>query len=460
MISRRIYCNEYTPLLRELINKVNNSKSKFISPLSDYCYFNPKIEIPQFDDYDSVSFIPMEAVSELTGQVEIITAYYKDVSKGFTKFAEGDLIWAKITPCMQNGKSAIVKGLINGVGFGSTEFHVIRAKNDSINIEFIREILTLEEILNAFQGAFTGSAGQQRVPDDFLAEFRFSIPPRKIQDDYVDKLKIARKNKLLKEKQAEELLNGLNEYILAKLDMVKPTEERIRIFSRKRAETLNSRIDPHFHSPYFIKVFDTINKSKFVKQPLSNLLEDIAGGATPKKGNADLYDSSGIKFLRILNIKLNAIDLEDVKYIQSHVHNGELLRSQLRHDDVVMTITGRVGTAATIEEEILPANINQHLVRLRIKDQTCLPKYLSAYLNTSVGNAMTNKGVSGGTRIAVDYKWIGSLPIPIPPSEIQEAIIYEVESRKSESNRLKTEAETEWQNAKKWFEEELLGCAK
>ncbi len=295
------------------------------------------------------------------------------------------------------------------------------------------------------------------IDQNTLASLPVILPQLKMQIKLVDSLTASKKIRDKKQFLAEELLNGLDAFILDKLNILKPVKAHINFFAHKKAQIFNSRFDAHFHSPYFQKIFNAIQNSRFKKISLSNLLEDLSGGATPKKGDTELYTFEGIKFLRILNVKPNSIDLADVKYIQQHVHDGELKRSQLEENDVVMTITGRVGTAATIAKEILPANINQHLVRLRLKNNSCLPKYLAAYLNTSVGNAMTNKGASGGTRIAVDYQWIASLPIPIPPLKIQQQIIDEIVRLQDEYKRLVNEATTEWNNAKQWFEEQLLG---
>ncbi len=81
----------------------------------------------------------------------------------------------------------------------------------------------------------------------------------------------------------------------------------------------------------------------------------------------------------------------------------------------MLTITGRVGNAAVVSAEMLPANINQHLVRLRIQNPNILSEYLAAYLNSSVGLALSNRGVTGGTRIALDYDLIRAIEIPVPP---------------------------------------------
>lgn len=157
-----------------------------------------------------------------------------------------------------------------------------------------------------------------------------------------------------------------------------------------------------------------------------------------------------------MNVTPRGIDLRDIKYIQENVHAGLLKRSQLATGDVLMTITGRVGTAAVVTADILPANINQHIVRLRVETARCLPQYLAAYLNTSVGLAMSNRGVTGGTRIAVDYEAIRNLPIPLPALEVQRRIVEQCCRVFDEARGLREEAAREWQAAKRRFEEHLL----
>ncbi len=96
---------------------------------------------------------------------------------------------------------------------------------------------------------------------------------------------------------------------------------------------------------------------------LGSLLLSIASGATPKRSDESLYAAEGIRFFRILNVGDGEILERDLKYITKEVHNGDLERSQLESGDVLLTITGRVGSAAVVREEQLPANINQHIAR-------------------------------------------------------------------------------------------------
>jgi type I restriction enzyme S subunit len=143
-------------------------------PLRAYVEINPPIDISRLSSDSPVSFVPMDAVEDsATGCVRLQSRPLAEVQKGYTPFAEGDVLWAKITPCMQNGKSCIARGLQNGIGFGSTEFHVFRVRDSEVSAEFVWEFLSQESLRRVATFAFTGSAGHQRVPDTFLAELPF-----------------------------------------------------------------------------------------------------------------------------------------------------------------------------------------------------------------------------------------------------------------------------------------------
>ncbi len=128
------------------------------------------------------TFIPMEKVSDIYGEADISDCKTIKESGGYTKFQDNDLLWAKITPCMQNGKSAVVADLKNGIGFGSTEFHVFRAK-PGINIQYIHGLLRLRSLRKHAILFFSGSAGHQRVSDEFFKRLNIPIPPAKKQTE-------------------------------------------------------------------------------------------------------------------------------------------------------------------------------------------------------------------------------------------------------------------------------------
>jgi len=122
-----------------------------------------------------VSFVPMESVHEYGGLTLDQTRPLAEVATGYTYFRDGDVLAAKITPCFENGKGSIADGLVNGIGFGTTELHVLRPYPD-----LDRRFLFYVTISHAFRrlGAaeMYGAGGQKRVPDDFIRDFRQPIP--------------------------------------------------------------------------------------------------------------------------------------------------------------------------------------------------------------------------------------------------------------------------------------------
>jgi len=147
---------------------------------------DPTIKITD-KDLD-ISFVPMECVDEEYGEIKKQRTVKSSQTKGFTKFAEGDLLWAKITPCMQNGKSAMARDLKNGLGCGSTEFYVMRSKTDDLLIGYVYLILRHKEVLKAAQGSYGGTAGQQRVSKLYLKSITIPLPPIEVQQEIINEI--------------------------------------------------------------------------------------------------------------------------------------------------------------------------------------------------------------------------------------------------------------------------------
>lgn len=155
-------------------------------PLSHLAYINPNTRISSLNNEMPISFVPMESVNEIYAEINDKNNCIVAESKGFTRFQEGDLLWAKITPCMENGKSAVAKDLINGYGCGSTEFHVIRPKNNDLLVEYIHTLLHMKIVRQTAKLYFGGSVGQQRVATDFLESFNVPLPSETKQQEIVD----------------------------------------------------------------------------------------------------------------------------------------------------------------------------------------------------------------------------------------------------------------------------------
>lgn len=132
-------------------------------------------ELPS--DSTLVSFVPMAAVEEMTGRLDATQArLWAEVRKGYTRFQEGDVVLAKITPSMENGKAALAIGLIGGVGAGTTEFHVFRPE-PGIEARLVLHFVLQESFRRQARARMTGTAGQLRVPTEFLVEQFLPVPP-------------------------------------------------------------------------------------------------------------------------------------------------------------------------------------------------------------------------------------------------------------------------------------------
>lgn len=144
----------------------------------EVCLLNPKKkEVASIKDDTLVSFVPMARVDDVSGGMDVSEVKrLGEVRKGYTYFAEGDVVFAKITPCMENGKSAIARNLMNGIGFGTTEFHVLRPGPLTIP-EWLHLFVRDREFREEAKKNMYGAAGQQRVPVDFLREATIPIPP-------------------------------------------------------------------------------------------------------------------------------------------------------------------------------------------------------------------------------------------------------------------------------------------
>ena len=175
-------------------------------PLESVCDINPK----KSQDYRlssgiEVSFVPMPAVTE-RGEIDATAVKkYDEVKTGFTYFAENDVLFAKITPCMENGKGAVAKGLHNGLGFGSTEFHVLRPITGKTNPYWVYTLTVFSQFREDAANNMTGSAGQRRVPASFLENYRVAVPPIELQEQFAAFVEQTDKSKFEIQKSLEKL---------------------------------------------------------------------------------------------------------------------------------------------------------------------------------------------------------------------------------------------------------------
>ena len=156
--------------------------------LSTAVEVNPKIDRTGLTDETQVSFVPMAAVGAASGHIDVSTVRpYAEVKKGYTNFRNGDVLFAKVTPCMENGKMAVARQLKSGVGFGSTEFHVLRPR-EGIDSQYIYYFVSSQTFRKEASGHMTGAVGLRRVPSAFLENAEVPLPPLERQREIVAEL--------------------------------------------------------------------------------------------------------------------------------------------------------------------------------------------------------------------------------------------------------------------------------
>jgi len=226
-----------------------------------------------------VSFIPMSYVDDIKGKIlKQDEKSIKEVYKGYTYFKEGDIVFAKITPCMENGKCAIAENLMNGIGFGSTEFHVIRVK-ENISNKLIWFYLRLERTRNEAKKYFTGAVGHKRVPKEVLENFIIPLPFKNNQPD------------LEKQKQIVEKI----EAIFEKIDEAITLRQKALEDTKKLFESVLNKI--------FKEAEEDKENWKWVKLGDGKYTKIIKSGIEYFEGNKKYLSTKSIQFDKIVKIE-------------------------------------------------------------------------------------------------------------------------------------------------------------
>jgi len=428
-------------------------------------------------DEEEVSFVPMSAVEAGTGRMNPKKLRpWGQVRKGYTRFQEGDVLFAKITPCMENGKTVVAIDLHGGVGAGSTEFHVLRPYRCTDNV-FLMYYLLQESFRREARSRMTGTAGQLRVPKRFLEGHELRLPPLPEQhriveaiesyltrlDDAVASLERAQKN--LKRYQASVLKAAVEgrlvptEAELARKEgrAFEPADvllERILKERRRRWEEAElARMKTKGKAPK-----DDKWKEKY-KEPVAPDTTDLpdlpegwcwvsvqqvgqpdeqpvlTGPFGTSLGSAD-FMAEGVPIVTIGCLTEQGVDLSKSAYISAR-KALELRKYGLRHGDLLFSRMATVGRAGFVTRTIAntDALFNYHIMRLRLHEPTVNPLLFISYVRGS--ETVTNyvREINHGmTRDGINTKQLLGMPLALPPRLEQDRIVEEVERLTSVSH--------------------------
>lgn len=428
--------------------------------LGQLVYINPPVSFDGISDNEEISFIPMESIDEHNGTIKTLKTILFSEIKGFTKFQEGDLLWAKITPCMQNGKSAIARKLKKGVGCGSTEFYVLRPKSDNISIDYIHYILRDKRILESAQNSFGGSAGQQRVSSSYLKSIKIPLLPIDIQNQIAKQYSQAQKAKQAKDEESKSLLDGINSFVLKNIGVALPSKD---IYTKENIVSLSqlvgNRYDPYYHNEYFEEAFKCLKEtSNYKLVRLSDISVLITSGITPKSGGDDYTDSEhGVAFIRSGNIDImGEVDFDNLLYIKREVHDTRMKSSKVQEGDIMIAIVGATIGQVGIYHSSREANINQAIALVRLKDGYN-PEYIKEVIKSSIGQLNLDRLKRPVARANINLEEISSMLIPVPEIEIQNEMVKSVVSIRQRAKRHQKEGVELLERAKQEIEKIILG---
>jgi type I restriction enzyme S subunit len=351
--------------------------------LGEVATINPHTPI-HFGVDELCSFVPMDAVDEATAEIsKFRTRPYKEVARGYTSFTENDVLLAKITPCMENGKCAIARGLHNGIGFGSTEFHVVRGSSQILP-EWIYYYWRLPKTRRVAERNMTGTAGQRRVPASFMENLVIPCPLVAEQRRLIHLLQIADK--------------------------------------LRRIHRCALRLCDEFLPAAFNEFFGDLKEtaSHFQQNALDELIASTQLGIV--RGAAAMHPDFEYAYLRMDSILGDGrVDFSDLRRVQAtpkevkdfSLYSGDFIFNTRNTRELV----GKTGLVTSPPEHCL---FNNNIMRIRFHDAVRPEFMISLFQSPWLKNNL-ERIKSGTTNVfAIYYKELADLPVVVPPLPLQQ----------------------------------------
>ena len=374
------------------------------APLGEIAEINPR-HPKGLEDAMLVTFVPMVAVSESKPTFQFTEERpLGEVRKGFTHFKEGDVLFAKITPCMENGKGAVATGLRNGLGCGTTELHVVRPLAE-IDPNYVYRFLAQPLVRHAAKDNFTGTAGQSRVPISFIEQLELPLAPLAEQRRIVAKL----------------------ELLLSQVDTCQKRLAKIPILLKRfRQAVLAAACSGRLTEDWREEKGGDVFESTAVEA-----IADYVGGFAYK--SPTFLEVGRHQVIRIGNVRPLALKLDASPVFIPDDIAEQTKRFRLLPGDIVISMTGTkykqdYGFAALVADSDGSLFINQRVARLRCGEQV-LPEFLLFWMQTEAFRGFFFAGETGNVNQGnVGADGIRKAPIELPTLAEQQEIVRRVES--------------------------------
>lgn len=403
----------------------------------------PKPSAAQLSADSPVSFVPMPAVDAKAGVIAIpMQRPFGEVRSGFTSFANGDVIMAKITPCMENGKAAIARDLVNGLGFGSTEFHVLRSNGTALpeyGYYFIRQAA----FRSLAESEMTGSVGQKRVPADFLRQAMFPLPSLAEQHRIVAKLeqllaaasttraRLARVPILLKRFRQSVLAAACSGRLTADWREQNPDMEPAakfleRILIERRAKWEAEGRKGKYQEPVAPETSELPELPEEWTWASLDQFCLISSGDAFKKSD---YAEHGIRLLQIANVGFGKTTWEQRNYLPGKFSSSHK-NLMLSEEDIVLAlnrpILGDRLKVAFLTGDDLPAILYQRVGRIKVMKAVSQSYVFYFALSKSMFDQVTER-LQGTDQPYLNTSLVPGITLPMPPINEQREIVRRVE---------------------------------
>lgn len=470
--------------------------------LSECGLINPRNDI---SDEKDVSFIPMMYISEKYGQnVEMEIRKWEEIKKGFTHFAENDVVLAKITPCFQNGKSAVMTGLKNGFGAGTTELHVFRPFKELVNPNYVLIYLKSPEFIYEGIPKMTGSAGQKRVPKGYFSENPFPLPPLAEQKRIVSKIDemMALCDKLETRRQKkQDIQSKLNSAALDRMLSAENQEEFEQHWQR-----ICENFDILYDNPENVgklkqAILQLAVQGKLIPQnpedePASVLIEKIAaekGRKQNRLNSSKVTDTLDLEFKLPKNWKLSRIeefsllvtdgehktptridkpevplvtaknvrdgylDLGNTDFVSNDTAEKCWKRCNPSHNDVLMVCVGATTGRLCLIKNPLKFVLVRSVSLIRVDEKYIYPEYVALAMKSPFLQSQIWENVKQSAQPCLYLNKIHNLFVPLPPLAEQKRIVSKVEQFMGLCNELEAKLRKERENSEKLMEAVVKG---
>ena len=379
--------------------------------MRDLYVINPKNSAS--DDLPA-SFVPMERIAPgMVGDFTYEVQPWGKAKKGHTQFADGDVAFAKISPCFENRKSMMVNGLENGIGAGTTELIILR--QPLVDQAYTFWMVTDDRFILGGNQTYSGTVGQQRISMDYVREYPVPLAPlaeqKRIVDTIVD--------------------------LFADLDKAAENAERIidNAENRKKA-ILHQAFVGELTAQW--RADNGLDEDSWKSTPSAELFEYVTSGS---RGWAQYYSDNGAVFLRMGNLDHGTIELDmgDIQYVNLP-EKAEGQRSRVQKGDILISITADVGMVGLVRDIDYEGYINQHiaLARPAYKESA---EFLAWYLVSDVGFNQFRQKQRGATKVGLGLADIKSLNLKIPTLAEQQEIVRILDELLGNEQRIKEAAE-------------------